>query len=373
MNTTVQEQVVIGDEDVMVQESSIGSGDTSSDTMVNIAPEVVVPEVVSTGKEVLITQADKCQFILHTELVDVLALKADDLSILNRLENHDMSAIEDAGKSVANDMQILEVTSRIVGKAVVERYFWGGSKINAVAAITDKAGLRKWLKDHNIIRFSRDNEVIRQMRDIASMGSGILQYATLGKNRVRELRYMLKELPEYQGLDLKPENIQAALQNLQAKHPFPIVAEMSQEDIKGFRTWMDGIITKWRIDTALKGQWEAPFELCKQIGGKRGLALEKHQAEVLAAWLIPMADKVSALTSWIDNGIPKGERPQLPPDPARLVEALTKVTTWANEVAMSETLITLILKSTAVKKTLRDAAKAIQELDAKLPIAGEVR
>jgi hypothetical protein len=326
--------------------------------------------VVSQDQMATVAQVDQ------VDRVDTMGLEPSDVHLLARLQSEmfvgDNNTFDEVADSIRTDMAVAERLTREVGAAVVRRYCASGLKLNAVAAVKTEKAFSKWVKE-SVARNDRELEFVRQARLIASMGEGILAYANLGKNRLRELNYMLKELPEYQENKLTPEIIREALRKLERQYPFTITAEMSDEDIKAFRAWMDGIITKWRLDQALNGSWEAPFNLCEQIGRARGLALEKNQAETVAQWLLTKADKLTALTIWIDKGIPSDERGKIPADPKRLMETLTRITNWATDIAQNAASINAILKSTDAKLILAKAVSAIRALDSKLPAAGEVK
>jgi len=355
MNSNKQ---VVAAEVGSTSDASISSG---------VTKETVNNAVIAQGQVVQVDQIDR---------VDTMGLESSDVQLLARLQSEtfasDSKTFDEVAVSIRSDMAVAERLTREVGAAVVRKYYASGLKLNAVAAVKTEKAFSKWLKE-SVARNDRELEFTRQSRLIATMGQGILPYADLGKNRLRELNYMLRELPEYQENKLTPEIIREALRKLERQYPFAITAEMSDEDIKAFRAWMDGIITKFRLDLALNGSWEVPFNLCEQIGKARGLALEKSQAETVAKWLMTKADKLTALTKWIDEGIPSDERGKLPPDPKRLMDTLAKVTNWATDIAQDEGLITLILKSTDAKLTLSKAVAAIRALDAKLPAAGEVK
>jgi hypothetical protein len=309
--------------------------------------------------------------VVHPDRIDLVntnGLEASDVQLLARLQSEmftsDSRTFDEVAASIRNDMGAAEHITREMGALVVRRYVPAGLKLNAVAAVMTEKGFNKWLKA-GVAHNERELEFVRQARQIAGMGHEILAYADLGKNRLRELNYMLREMPEYEDHKLTPEIIREALRKLERQYPFPITAEMSDEDIKAFRAWMDGIITKFRLDRALAGTWEVPFNLCEQIGSARGLALEKQHAEKVAGWLQTKTDKVTALTKWIDEGIPRDEREVTPPDPKRLIENLTKITGWAENVVKDAALVAECRTTTDASIILTKAISAIQALQAK--------
>ena len=181
----------------------------------------------------------------------------------------------------------------------------------------------------------------------------------------------MQGLDEYQDKRLTPEIIREQIQKLEREYPYSIAAEMTAEDLKEFRVHMDGIVTKYRLDTALNGEWSVPFDLAKKIARKRSLALEVSQSGDVAQWLQTKPDKATALAKWITEGIPSDERGSSPPSPKRLIETLTRITTWATKVSDNASAIEECRGTTDVNTILASALTAIQTLQAKLAVTGE--
>ena len=245
----------------------------------------------------------------------------------------------------------------------VERYYHTGCLINAVAQrLRDKKKLNDWLKGQT----TRNAQVesFRQMRKIASMGAGVLDYAVLGKNRVLELYYMVKELEEYGG-GVNAESVARRLKELEGQNPFPRHAAMGQSDVDECRVHMDALVTRYRLETAFELRDVCAFDDARTIAAAKKKAMERGKAASVAELFSGETDRAACLKQWVGNGM-KMARALAEGDPARLGERLAKVKPEVDEIIGNPHKVAALRQNESFRGTVEEAYNSITALRAQL-------
>lgn len=272
--------------------------------------------------------------------------------------------LEHYGTVFKHAVQEIELLQAKTDRTTVERYYQCGQFLLELGRrLRDKTKFMEWQKS----QATRPGqlEVFRQMRKIASMGTDVLRYAYLGKNRVLELYYLVRELEEANDGSLKPESLRRRLRELEASHPFPAYAALSHQDVDECRVHMDAIITQYRLERAFDVTDVVSFEDAKRIARVNKIAIERKSAGNLAKKLSPVSDKRAAIKNWVENGM-KADRSPGVDDSTRVTEILVKINQEVAALTGDETRLNALRNNPLLQEALRDAYASVQALHDKL-------
>ena len=266
--------------------------------------------------------------------------------------------LEAMGRQVQEGIADVKALNLRVDKTTVERYYETGQVLISVRSRLAKGQYEAWLRNtlqsEDGAKRNRDLTMVGQMIEIAEAGPRILRYARLGKNRVLQVKFLVKDLPEYKEGD--PEAIDAAFDKLEAENPFPREPDLEAEDVGKFRVHMDALITQFRIAQASatggtgEPQLLCSFDKAKTFARKKKLAIEVAEANARVTEWLSAADPHLAMVTWLDSWAkePKKQKEVYLVDHKRLPEQFAKLKEWAEKLCQTETAKDEITKSPEV-------------------------
>ena len=356
-------------DEVNAKENDMSNGEnTVGDDQVVQNPEIVNAVEMKGGEE----QANP-ESLVVTQVVGQLTVNPDVLSgsdgqalkaiveaaTLNTGMPNDME-LESYGNAVKDVLSDINLVVSTAGSFTVERYYYIGSLLNAMAKRMPKKELNAWLRSLTVR--NGQLEMFRQMRKIARMGQEALDRAILGKNRVLELYYMVREMEEPdKKTELSAQMVRAQLQKLESDHPFPSHAALDQDDIDECRIHMDAIVTMYRIGAAFDDCEICTFENARDFAAAKGRSMEKGEAKRLAKKLGGEDDKPAALNGWFADGM-KMPHSAGAGDPARFAERVSNLKDDVDEIVASDELIQQLRNNGVFVDAVKEAYEFITDL-----------
>lgn len=274
----------------------------------------------------------------------------------------DEALIGKAGQTITNLLGAWTATMWPHEKNTVATYLYCGVVFNRVRKLMPRKEYREFVK--NYVRVAGVGaETVRQMRKIADCGPGILKYGKLGVRRCLELLYMLRTMEER--IDATGNEITVAqrLDEIERDNPFPMTIAHDDSAVVEFRTHMDSIITKYRLDKHLP-DGVCTFSRAERIARGKCFAISPGEAKLIAAMIEPVTDKGAWLDEWIDAGMVL-KRPQAgatPMDPSRISELLSLIVQWREQNAQMNDNILGILRSENTSIVLYQAQRILEDI-----------
>ena len=268
-----------------------------------------------------------------------------------------LSSCRDAVKTVLCEIDGITTQANM---STIERYYTMGCVVNALGTkLKEDPRFDQWMKD-TMIRPTHI-EVLRQSRKIASMGEPVLKFKHLGKNKVLELCYFLKEMEEYTCSMANPASISRRLLEIEQINPFPRHDDQVEIDTAQFLKHMNALINKFRFERAFKIQDVCSFEDARLLTVNTKFAVEPKQAEELAEKLKGESDKKAALKNLIDGGM-KIVKSTPTPSPKRFAETLAKLKANVDAIIADTSSVAELRQNSVFMASVDDAYNTINEL-----------